>query len=173
MAVHHSGKEKGRGLRGSSVTLGALDTVIRADRNGDNLTLTVEAQKDAAEAPPFHFEMVPVEWKDADGSERKTLVPVPGAAREVALDSITRAQIDQAFDLMDERWRECRPLSQSPVTKRDGRFAPKIFADRLGGKVAEWSDVIAGWLENQCVAVEMADKRLKLKGLRVCRRIDA
>lgn len=170
LAVHHAGKEKGRGLRGSSVTLGALDTVIRADRNGDSLTLTVEAQKDAAEAPPFHFEMVPVEWKDADGSERKTLVPVPSATREVAVDSITRAQIDQAFALLEERWLDGQPLSQSPNTKRDGRYAAKILASKFGGSVDQWRELITSWLESRCLEIGMANSTTKLKGLRVLRR---
>lgn len=172
LAVHHAGKDKAKGLRGNSALLGALDTVIRADRDGNRLSLTVEHQKDCEEAAPFHFEMATVEWQDPDGKPCNTLVPVPSAGQQGSACTISREQIAAAFDLMEANWRDGRPLSQSPVTKRDGRFAPKIFMEKLGGSLKEWEDLLSGWLGNRCVTVEMADKRSKLKGLKVLERVE-
>jgi hypothetical protein len=49
LVVHHSGKDKARGERGSSVLRTAADTVIRLDKHGRTLTLTCEKQKDGEE----------------------------------------------------------------------------------------------------------------------------
>lgn len=170
LAVHHAGKDKGRGMRGSSVALGGMDTVIRADRTGRSLTLVVEDQKDCHEAAPFCFEMETVELEGANGKRLSTLVPVPTVVQIPTVEAITAVQIGLAFDLIEERWLDGQPLSQSPNTKRDGRFAAKILASKFGGSVDQWRELITSWLESRCLEIGVANSSTKLKGLRVLRR---
>ena len=78
MAIHHSGKDVSRGLRGHSSLLGAVDTeleIVRVDnaisfkdavsrKNGDVAgqgILTVTKQKDGEDGKPIGFEVVSVE----------------------------------------------------------------------------------------------------------------
>jgi len=49
LTVHHTGKDKDRGARGSSALLGAVDTEITVERQDATLTIQVTAQKDAEE----------------------------------------------------------------------------------------------------------------------------
>jgi hypothetical protein len=52
LIVHHADKA-GRNYRGHSSLEGAVDTVLKLERIGKTITLTSEAQKDAAEADPI------------------------------------------------------------------------------------------------------------------------
>lgn len=174
LGVHHSGKDKAKGLRGNSALLGAVDFVIRADRAENSLKLTVEAQKDGTEPAPFHFTMQPVEWHTGSVDEPEamqgTLVPISSAAPISAVDSIDRDQIARAFDLLESRWADGNPLSSSPQTKKAGRYAPGIFANKIGGDASAWGNLITAWLENQCIIIDVANSTSKTKGLRVLER---
>jgi len=60
LAVAHSGKDAGRGLRGSSAVLGGADTVIGMT-GGDGLAaVKMEKQKDAEAMEPMRFELLPI-----------------------------------------------------------------------------------------------------------------
>jgi hypothetical protein len=63
LGIHHAGKDETKGARGSSAFLGALDTLVRVKREEDkqNLTLTIEKQKDDDEGAPIHLQAVKVE----------------------------------------------------------------------------------------------------------------
>ena len=63
ITVHHAGKAKGNGPRGSNSLPGAVDTLIRCDRDvGTSLvTVTNEMQKDAEEVEPFTLEAAAVD----------------------------------------------------------------------------------------------------------------
>lgn len=45
--IHHSGKDRDRGARGSTAMIGAVDVSLRVDRQEKQLSLTTEKQKDA------------------------------------------------------------------------------------------------------------------------------
>lgn len=53
VTIHHSGKDKERGTRGSSALPGAQDTMLVVERNEDRLTVTIEKQKDDEEGEPI------------------------------------------------------------------------------------------------------------------------
>ena len=55
LLVHHSGKDKTKGLRGSTAMLGATDAVWAVNREGDNYRLEVEAMNAGATPLPEHF----------------------------------------------------------------------------------------------------------------------
>ena len=58
IGIHHSGKDEGRGMRGSSALLGAVDTCIRVKQDANRIvTLKIEKQKDAEPVPDMAFNM--------------------------------------------------------------------------------------------------------------------
>ncbi len=168
LAVHHSGKDKERGMRGSTVLLGGCDASIRVSKSEQIVTLKTEKQKDAEEAEPIYMEMRKVEWADTGFSEaQSTLVPFRSEARATEETGLSKEQIRQAFALLADRWGEGRPLSHAPQTKRDGRYAPGILAREFGGGAETWASHIASWLENGCLSSVVFDTDSKSKGLRV------
>ena len=78
MIIHHTGKDAEKGARGSSVFLGAADTMLEIRRNADERVLTVTKQKDGVEGLEFGFKLnVMVLGKDEDGDEYTSCVVVP------------------------------------------------------------------------------------------------
>lgn len=47
VGIHHSGKNSDNGMRGSSALLGAVDTVLKIDKEEETVTIVMEEQKDA------------------------------------------------------------------------------------------------------------------------------
>lgn len=56
LTVHHLGKDKDRGARGSSALPGAADTMIEVERQEMRLTVTVTKQKEDEEGEPINLE---------------------------------------------------------------------------------------------------------------------
>ena len=61
LGIHHSGKDGGKGMRGSSALLGAVDTSVKVKRTADVITLTTEKQKDAEPADDIFLKMNSIE----------------------------------------------------------------------------------------------------------------
>lgn len=63
VVVHHSGKDLGKGMRGSSALLGAMDTTVEVERasDGRSIKVAVKKQKDAERESPMRFNMEKVE----------------------------------------------------------------------------------------------------------------
>lgn len=169
IGVHHSGKDKERGMRGSSVLLGACDAAIRCDQSDGLVSLHCEKQKDAEQPPPIYMRMEHVAWDtgsaDERGEELDTLVPVRAETPRSA--SLSMDQIRQAFGIMADAWAAGKPLSNKPQTRRDGRYAPQIFARKLDGDAGTWEHHIELWLENGNLEFEIYDTHSKKMGLRV------
>lgn len=68
LAVHHSGKDQARGMRGHSSLLGALDAVIEVSRNDDRREWRTAKSKDGSDgdAHPFRLDVVEL-GIDSDG----------------------------------------------------------------------------------------------------------
>ncbi len=86
LAVHHSGKDTDRGLRGSSALLGAVDTSIAIKRQTGTQCIEISnpKQKDVQEAEPLWLEAREVRFiKDAFAQEQSSLVlDVTGAPKK-------------------------------------------------------------------------------------------
>lgn len=168
LGVHHSGKDKERGMRGSSVFLGACDASIRVTKDGGLVTLECEKQKDAEQSKPVYFRLETQTWADGDadvpGEEVATLVPVR-ASRDDG-PKISMAMIASAFAMMVDAW-PAKPLSNKPQARVSGRYAPSIFAGKIGGDAETWKEHIIAWLENGNLSFEYADRKANLSGLRV------
>ena len=77
LAVHHSGKDVEKGLRGSSALLGAVDTSIALGRKAETQQVCVKnpKQKDVEEAAPLWLEAREVSFvREAFGQEQTSLV---------------------------------------------------------------------------------------------------
>lgn len=98
--VHHAGKDKSKGLRGSTALLGAVDAVWSVTREGQNYALELEAMNAGALPMPEHFtihgelitgheDTTPVlvwqEFRDFANSRDKYLIEVLNEAGEKGL----------------------------------------------------------------------------------------
>lgn len=167
LGVHHSGKDKEKGMRGSTVLLGACDGVIRITKDGELVTLKTEKQKDAEETAPVHMRLKKVSWPVGEDEWESTLVPFLTADRPVAREEMNGEQIAKAFEILSQAWNSGRPLSTSPQVRGQGRYAPSIISKAVGCSEKLVSEYLTAWLENQCVAIEILDSHSKSKGLRV------
>ena len=74
MIIHHSGKDKSKGARGSSALLGAIDTEIEVDGG----SVTARKQRDIELSDPIGFKLVPlVVGIDDDGDDSTSCVVEP------------------------------------------------------------------------------------------------
>lgn len=171
LGVHHSGKDKDRGMRGSTVLLGACDAVIRLTKSEALVTLKTEKQKDAEQADDLYFDMEQVSWACGLQEEQKTLVPMLKTKASAAIgqrdDAISMDMIRRAFGRMADAWGAGRPLSPHPRSRTEGRYAPFIFMREIGGKAEDWAGLITAWLETECLAWEQTDSKSKRMGLQV------
>lgn len=91
-AVHHSGKDATKGLRGHSSLFAALDAAIEVTRDGDRKEWKLAKAKDGAdgEAHPFRLPVVELE-PDSDGEPVTSCV----VRRDTALDDIRAVKLPQ------------------------------------------------------------------------------
>jgi RecA-family ATPase len=104
LVVHHSGKDKARGERGSTVLRAAADTVVRLDKQGRTITLKCEKQKDGEEFEEvlLTLETIPLggdqsscvlrpAGKDSKaGRQRDSVDPRAAKTDEIMLDALAK-----------------------------------------------------------------------------------
>lgn len=92
-AVHHSGKDTSRGLRGHSSLLAALDSVIEVSRDGDRREWRIIKNKDGedGQGQPFELAVVTI-GVDEDGEPITSCVVQPLAAPR---EQVQRANVPQ------------------------------------------------------------------------------
>lgn len=91
-AVHHSGKDATKGLRGHSSLFAALDAAIEVTRDGDRREWKVAKAKDGADgdAHPFRLEVVQLA-PDSDGEPVSSCV----VRREMCAAEVVRVKLPQ------------------------------------------------------------------------------
>jgi len=104
LAVHHSGKDSDKGMRGSSALRGAVDSEFEIVRRKDTqqVALHVRKQKDTEEAEELWMDAREISWSDGRfGMERSSLVldPMDGAPKKAEIISVDQ-QI--AMDILDK-----------------------------------------------------------------------
>ena len=145
--IHHSGKDKSKGARGSSAILGALDTEIMVDEG------TVEAtkQRDVDLGDPVGFKLVPlVVGVDSDGDEVTSCV-VEGAAVVKKGGRLT-GNMQRGFEVL-----AALSPTNKPVTLQVWRDA--CAEEFLGGKsvAARFSDIKRGLVVRGFINVDDTD----------------
>lgn len=113
LLIHHSGKDRGKGSRGSSALLGAIDTELEASGGA----IHSRKQRDAELAAPVGFQLVPVVVdQDEDGEDVVSCVLEPTArvAREQALPAQAAEALKALCDLSP---------NNAPVAEKDWQAA--------------------------------------------------
>jgi hypothetical protein len=174
IGVHHSGKDKERGMRGSTVLLGGCDASMKVTKSDDGrVTIDVEKQKDAEEAKPIIIDLAKVEWAVGLGKEESTLVPRKAAAAiQIAKHEITKQEATAIFAAIDFAWGQNVPWSNIPQAKRRGRYLPDQMFDDYRIEERDALQIIEGWLRRGYLAIEMRDTRNKVSGLKVVRMLE-
>lgn len=134
LAVHHSGKDAARGMRGSSSLQGLADSVLELTASEAILTLKVQKQKDAEPAPDTTYELTPIQLIDDSSA---ILMPTEQAERRrgaklserqlIALQALRNGLIDmKATKMSVSRWHELhkqKAIDLTPAKRRDARAA--------------------------------------------------
>jgi hypothetical protein len=129
MAIHHSGKDETRGMRGSSALLGAADVVLLLSRDMETSggTIYVQKMKDGEDGISEEFSVLP--WVDPNDPETTSLIVEPGAPEKPQVTGPSSKQ-----DAMDVLRRE---------VARAGRLIedPSVAGwDVYGISTTEWQD---------------------------------
>ena len=148
LAVHHSGKDAARGMRGSSSLQGLADTVLAMTASEALLTLKVEKQKDAEPAPDTTYELTPIQLIDDSSA---ILLPTEAAEKKrgaklserqlIALQALRNGLVDmQATQMSVDRWHDLHKQKAPDLTAAQRRDARAGLQDKGvividGGKV--------------------------------------
>ncbi|WP_018275689.1 AAA family ATPase [Teredinibacter turnerae] len=161
MIVHHSGKDADRGMRGSSVLLGAADTVLSCLKNNDQHIALVEKQKDGQENIPLPFVLEQVELgEDDEGEPITTCIVKPdfdGRAKPLkgyqaqAVDILRKLKtsVDEnvqgnlagvtsniPFIAYINHWKDTDPKAKSDTVRKRAR---RILEELAGKKLVTWA----------------------------------
>lgn len=127
--IHHSGKNKAAGARGSSAILGAIDTELEIDHG----QIRPSKQRDVELLPPIAFKLRPtVVGIDSDGDEEKSCVVEQGPSVAAGTKPMT-GKGEHAFAILCElTGPENKPVSRA-------RFVAKLKDEEFGRSAAhEW-----------------------------------
>lgn len=177
LGVHHSGKDKDRGPRGSIALPGAVDCMLRVDRTEGTpyATVIVEKQKDEEEAPALLLKAEKIATTDLNLDTETSLVLVdrnPTEDTQQEAPKLSKGQVCRTFEEIDNAWRQGRPWSNAPQAKRDGRFLPAWMVRELGCDPETAVEYLASWMEHGYLVMEIFNSHDKRKGLRVLRWLD-
>lgn len=172
LGIHHTGKDESRGMRGSTVLIGACDTSMRCagDVKEDGfVTLTMEKQKDSEQIDPVVLEMVTVEWVQGLGTPISTKVPRLMNAQEIATATplMTREKMLRVFKLVEDGWNEKAPWGVIPQAKRRGRYLPDWMVETFGMNGPDALGYVIDWQKNNLLRIETVSGANRGSGLKV------
>jgi hypothetical protein len=75
--------------------------------------------------------------------------------------------VDRIVSILEYRWKEGRPLSVFPQTRRYNRYAPDFFAKAFKLDPMDVEETIGILLSRGVLSIEVSDKTAKRKGLKV------
>jgi hypothetical protein len=170
IAVHHTGKDKSLGARGSSALPAAVDTEIFVDRpeTGMTMTMQVKKQKDDEEEADRHFEAVKIDLPTIGVKPVSSLVlRSTGAPAEEQRRILSKPQVNDLLKEVARAWNEGRPWSNAVQVKKDGRWFPRWISERFGISPTESVSTLEDLLFNKFLEIETVSKKSKMVGLRV------
>ena len=113
MAVHHSGKNKESGPRGSTVLPGACDTIIGLKGNAKEqwATMQIEKQKDDETGPDklFKKEQIALRHEQTGIEQGTTIIMKMATGNEAKGKDLTRLNIKEIFDTVQLGWVQGNP----------------------------------------------------------------
>ena len=155
VAIHHSGKDAARGMRGSTALLGAVDTSIRVSKLEDVVTMATEKQKDAEAAPDQAFNMMPVAliddvsvvMKPADMPEKKARATKLTEPQKIALQALRNLCVERGQNrVLVSDWHDAHRAKTPDATRSRRRDARDALQQKRaivieGGYVWEYNDL--------------------------------
>lgn len=150
LAIHHSGKDASRGMRGSNALLGAVDTSLMVKKTGDNIILNTEKQKDAEPIDDMAFALEQValigetsavvqrvQKAPANPDGRKRLNANEQIAYDLFVELLSKSGQDFVFhkDWTDEHLSRYPDLSDKVRSTARTETAKKGYLINQNGKV--------------------------------------
>lgn len=170
-AVHHSGKDSSLGPRGSNALPAAVDTDFFLERIEGTpiVTVTCRKQKDDEEPLPFRFKAEKIDCSALGIAGDTSLVMLAEDVADTAVTprALSKAQVNEILVEVKRAWEAGRPWSNAVQAKREGRYLPRWMSDTYGLPPVEGAKYIEDLLHNQFMAIDIADKKTKSRGLRV------
>lgn len=170
IGVHH--QNKSGGMMGSTFFEANSDFVFEVERLGDEDEplrqgeITCTKMKDGEDR-----------WKRTIRYEKVATGPTDGSLVVSSIDTSLPHQADAKLPPMetcrrilaaiDEAWKGGRALSHFPHAQRAGKYAQRVLGVAFGLPPHTIEHLIIGWLDNDILAFETADKKSKTKGLKV------
>jgi len=169
LAIHHSGKDSSKGMRGSSALLGAVDTSIKVKKS-EQVTLSMDKQKDAEPSEDLYFIMKSVE------------VGTFGVETSVYLEKLSEALSDdaRASDLNTRQLKALDCMRDSATSNvidvylaKDSFFywlqneggIPGVDDKAKGARRQVWKRALDALVERDIVLSFDAGRRLEFKQL--------
>ena len=157
LLIHHSGKDKSRGARGSSVLKAAVDTELELDANGDKISLHADKQRHIQPAKPdfLRAKTVPI-------GDRTACVIVKGSALAFKGNDLgVKGQSALAWGVIEVILREAGSLSVSKaaqVLRQNPGFTKRQ------NKPGSFEKALKRCLEDLCAKglIEMDDETITL-----------
>lgn len=92
LAVHHGGKDRSRGMRGSSAILGAVDTAIECSRTRAGVLAVVTKQKNGADGQRLHFDL------EAEGNSCVLVESAPSAEADAFRPTVLMERVSRHLE---------------------------------------------------------------------------
>jgi hypothetical protein len=153
LAVHHSGKDAARGMRGSTSLLGGVDASLRAMQDDGLMTIQVEKQKDAEPAGDINLRMVSVgligdqtvvlHETDEQGTPKQRRERLTGP-QKIALQALTNLAATKGPKVSVASWHE-EHNDKTPSATRQSRNRAR---DALQNKGIVVIDKGFAWVDN-------------------------
>lgn len=122
LLIHHSGKNKANGARGSSALLGAIDTEIQVDAK----CITATKQRDVEMGDPMGFRLHSIMLGiDEDGDEIMSCVVMPAAASPEDKGGKLKGVARLAWERLSELRPDNKPISPEEWREACSEFLPK------------------------------------------------
>jgi len=170
IGVHHAGKDKEKGMRGSTVLLGGCDASMKVSKSGDVAVLKTEKQKDAEEAPSISFTLKKLEWAAGLGKPESTLVPLKTESAPMESRGLSKPQCRRLLDEIDAAWMRKKPWSVSPQTRSAGRYLPSWMITEFGCSEELAKNILGDWQMADILDDAVVDNASKRRGLCVVNR---
>ncbi|WP_108819347.1 AAA family ATPase [Pseudovibrio sp. Alg231-02] len=122
LIVHHTGKDKERGMRGASTLRDCADTVIELERIGESETClaTIDKQKDGEDGQTFRFTLSQtVLGLDEDGDEITSCVIEPADTGETERGQKPRLPASQEIAMRALQEAVCVHGQKPPITPEE------------------------------------------------------
>lgn len=128
LIVHHSGKDKSKGARGSSALLGAIDTEIQVDEG----MIITQKQRDMEKADPIGFQLSTlVVGIDTDGDQETSCVVLPSTVKPAPGTERISGNAKRGFDTLCVLSPNNDPVDLKTWFEGCREFLPKAAAQRF------------------------------------------